>query len=461
MKRTMKSLMTVLLLLCVISAVYSGGSQATKPAAPSKTIKMVGGGEILAMGPKPTIDAITGLELPGYQVVLDEWKRLHPDTEAVIEAFPWDNWTASIQTAAMSGSLDVILHGASLTDLAVALDDYIAKDPAWASKRMVYSVRRAAALGTLEKNYTTGIPYVVMPELVLINKDLLAHYNIKAPTTDWVWDDLLAIARACTGTDPVTKEKTYGLQFLASNSNGQIWKNFMAVCWGLGLDPIINYGQTAKDCKVNYTDANAMKAWNFIAELAKYTSPADREGIDVSNPSVDLNIAIYFTEQAMLIHNQLKSAGVLDKYYVLNLPRVNAGPLKGAATPYLGDNNYAIFKGSNQKDLAWEWIEFATTNEVCLKYYTDAGGIVNHRDYFRNLDKYIARDWVTAIGYALEKIPADYSPSTGPFVNNMTFGTLQTAVGSGIRTLLMGTGTARDAAASVQKFVDDFMASVK
>jgi ABC-type glycerol-3-phosphate transport system substrate-binding protein len=297
--------------------------------------------------------------------------------------------------------------------------------------------------------------------VVLINKDILAHYNVKLPADTWTWDDVLAIAKATTGTDPVTKEKTYGFQFHNSHSNNEIWKNFANLGYGLGATPTVQYGTNAKSSKLTYNDANAMKVWNFIAELSKYTSPADREGIDVSDPAADLNIAIYFTEGPVGTHDNLKAAGVLDKYVAQSLPRVNLGELRGDITPYCGDSNLAISKTSTQQDLAWEWIKFSTTNEVAIQYYVQNGGVVNHRDYYGGLNKVIPQVWVDAIGRGIAKIPSTYTPASGMYTNNISFGNLNATIGQGMRAILMGTGSPADAAALVQNMVNEYMASLK
>jgi ABC-type glycerol-3-phosphate transport system substrate-binding protein len=394
-------------------------------------------------------------------MIVDEWNKTHPDISLVIEAYPWDNWQAAIQTAVLAGGVDIIMHGATLTDLSTPLDARVKADTAWASKRLSYSTRRSDNLGPLNNFYITGIPVTIAPMVVLINKDILAHYNIKLPDDKWTWDDLLAIAKAVTGTDPVTKEKTYGFQFHNSHSNNEIWKNFANLGYGLGASPTVQYGANAKSSRVTYNDANAMKIWNFVAELSKYTSPSDREGIDVSDPAGDLNIAIYFSEAAVGSHDNLKASGVLDKYVVQSLPRVNSGALKGDITPYLGDSNLAICKTSTQQDLAWEWIKFSTTNETAIQYYIQAGGVVNHRDYYTGLNKLLPQSWVDAVGRGIAKIPDTYTPASGMYSNNISFGNLNATIGQGMRTLLMGSGSPADAAGMVQKMVTEYMASLK
>jgi ABC-type glycerol-3-phosphate transport system substrate-binding protein len=465
MNKSLKSLLMFFLALCVASGLWAGGGGQPSGASSSsggsqKTLKIVGCGVLNGTGLDGTINAISGRKIQGYKVIVDEWNRLRPDVSLVIEAYPWDNWQAAIQTAVLAGGVDVIMHGASLPDLVVPLNDRVKVETEWASKQLTYATRRSNTLGPLSNVYITGIPIIIDPIVVLLNKDILAHYNVTPPSDTWTWDDLLAIAKATTGTDPVTKERTYGFQFHDSSSDNQIWKNYTLVGYGLGAAPTVQYGADTKSSKATYNDANAMKIWNFIAELSKYTSPADREGIDVSNSTEDLNITIYITGPVGT-HDNLKAAGVLDKYVVQSLPRINSGELRGDVTPYCGDNNLAICKTSTQQDLAWEWIKFSTTNETAIQYYIQAGYVPNHRDYYSGLNKVLPQSWVDAIGRNIAKIPSTYSPSSGLYSNNISFGNLNVSIGQGMRMLLMGTGSSADAAALVQNTVNEYMASLK
>jgi ABC-type glycerol-3-phosphate transport system substrate-binding protein len=441
-------------------------SEATPTTASSElsdepvTLKIVGCSAFSASGPDGTVDAITGLEMPGYNQIVEAWNELHPNVTLEIEAYPWDNWQAAIQTAVLAGNVDVIMHGATLTDLVTPLDDRIASDPDFNSKRLAYSKRRSEALGSLEDIYITGVPVTVAPMVVMLNKEILDDYGVALPTDGWTWDDLLEIAKKTTGTNPKTGEQTYGFQFHNSHSDNEIWKNFANLGYGLGTTPTIQYGETAKASVMNYSDDNAMKIWNFIDELSQYTSPADREGIDPSKPEANLDIAIYFSEAAVGSYKQLNAAGVLDKYYVINLPTVNSGELKGSVTPYCGDSNLAICKTSENKDWAWEFIKFSVTNEDAIDYYIANGGVVNNTEEYSKLDETINQEWIDAIGRAMSKVPDTYSPGSGLYSNNISFGNLNASIGAGMRMLLMDTGDVNAAAKSVQDVIDEYMATL-
>ena len=80
----------------------------------SGTLKLYGPGLFTTVGEEGSTDIVTGISKPGYNVVIDRWKELYPNVELQIETIPWDNWKAACQTAALSGDVDIILHGASI-----------------------------------------------------------------------------------------------------------------------------------------------------------------------------------------------------------------------------------------------------------------------------------------------------------------------------------------------------------
>lgn len=447
------------------TAKVSGGSSEFAAANGARsdepiTLKIVGCGAFSSSGPDGTIDAITGLETPGYKKLVEAWNELYPNVTLEIEAYPWDNWQASIQTAVLAGGVDIIMHGATLTDLSMPLDDLIAADPEFHAKRLAYSRRRSESLGALDEIYVTGVPVTVAPMVVMLNKEILENYGVELPADDWTWKDLLETAKKTTGTDPKTGTQTYGFQFHNTNSDNEIWKNFANIGYGLGVNPTVTYGKSAKESAVNYSDENAMKIWNFVQELSQYTSPADREGIDPGKPETGLDIAIYFSEGAVGSYKQLDAAGVLDKYYVTSLPVVGEGELKGTVTPYCGDSNLAICNTSENKEWAWEYIKFSVSNETAIDYYIANGGVVNHTDEFSALDEYLNAQWIDAITRAMSKVPDTYSPASGLYSNNISFGNLNASIGAGMRMLLMGTGEVEAAAKSVQDVVDEYMATL-
>lgn len=95
----------------------------------SGTLKLYGPGLFTTVGEDGSTDIVTGVSKPGYNVVIDRWKELYPNVDLQIETIPWDNWKAACQTAALSGDVDIILHGASIVPVCEPLTGYLEKNP--------------------------------------------------------------------------------------------------------------------------------------------------------------------------------------------------------------------------------------------------------------------------------------------------------------------------------------------
>ena len=169
------------------------------------TLKMYGPGLFADVGLDGTIDMITGVKKPGYQVVIDRWKELYPNVELVIEPIPWDNWKAALQTAAISGDVDILIHGASLGPVVEPLGPYVEKDSDYMDQVTMMTLRRNAELAPLNEVVPFGATITLNPVMVVVNKTIFEDYGVPLPDyKTWTLDDLMEAAKATTGTDPKT-----------------------------------------------------------------------------------------------------------------------------------------------------------------------------------------------------------------------------------------------------------------
>lgn len=134
-----------------------GGERQSGYGGGGSDVHLFGPGLLSTVGENGSIDLISGLEMPGYQVIVDRWNELHPNVKLVIEAQPWDNWQAAIQTAVLSGDVDIIMHGASLADLDEPLDPYLEKEPELLEQIYTVAQRRTDATGDMSVMTSTGM----------------------------------------------------------------------------------------------------------------------------------------------------------------------------------------------------------------------------------------------------------------------------------------------------------------
>lgn len=337
----------------------SGGAANTEL---SGTLKLYGPGLFTDVGPDGNTDIVTGVSRPGYNEVLERWKELYPNVDVEIETIPWDNWKAACQTAALSGDVDIVLHGSSITSICEPLTEYLEQDPEVKDAVGMMAMRKNSDLAPLDEYVPYGLTVTVNPVMVVVDKEIFEHYGVELPDYEnWTTEDVLALAEATTGTDPVTGEQTYGMSLIeaASANKNYIWASraFNNV--------IYQWGDTLADTTVNFKNDTTKEVLDYINAFTPYTSPDYFEGLDTNNAYTEANnVAMIIIEDAYNAYNTIKAAGLEDKYMMAALPKIQGGEFDGITSSHMGDWNMAICNASQQKDLAWEFMKFMVTDEV-------------------------------------------------------------------------------------------------
>ena len=450
MKKVLALVLALIFVMCI-------GSSAFALSEDEKvTLHLYGTANFVDVGPNGVTDLVSGVEMPGYNELIGYWNELHPNVEIVVETCPWDSWLTSIQTAVLSGGVDIILHGATLTELCEPLDDYLAADPDYASKIFATENKR---FGELDKTMVAGIQYVIEPSIAYIDTDILSHYGVEVPDASWTWDDLIAIAEKCTGTDPVTGKQTYGVQ-LCYTHNQNIFQNYYQLAMAYGAAPI-TYGKTAEESTIDVTGEKMLDIFTKIQKLAECCAPNVREGVNVNmdlNP--DNDTAIRWRTLAYDQYRKAVAAGIDDHFAFIPLPVIEEGDSAGAQSTYFGSYNMTICNTSEYKDWAWEFIKFVTTNEKAVEWTLATGGIPNC-GYGMELLKEKMGDKANAPMQVLETLPDGFCNTTNVWYDNVNFGTFSTYLVTVLKDLVYGNITPEEAITNWQANIDDYMASIK
>lgn len=421
------------------------------------TLRLMGPGLLGSQGESGALDMVTGLETPGYNVIIDRWEELHPNVKLEIENAPWDSWQSAVQAAVLSGEVDVVLHGATLTALVEPLDEYLAADPEYADSIYTTETRRTTDINDLTVPTTTGIPYTLSPMLCYLDKDIFEHYGVDLPDENWTWSDMLSLAEQMTGTDPVTGEQTYGVQIDSMDSANNAFFTFQMIASAYDAQ-VFTYGKTVEESAVDYTSDKALSVFQMIKDLGEYCSPAVREGVNIAYQlTEDNDTAIRYSQDVFKHFNEAQVGGVEDKFVFMSMPVIGEGEHAGSPSSFKGCNNMAICKTSEHKDWAWEFIKFMTTDPVAVQWVIDCGQIPNVPEGLDTVRE-IMGDKADAISRTLEAMPNEFSNSTTAYYNNISFGPVTATLGSVTLDLVKGTISAEDAAQTMQNTVEEFLA---
>lgn len=435
-------------------AAGSGGSEVISEE--SATLRMYGPGLFTEVGPDGTTDMITGATRPGYNVVVDRWHELYPNVELVIETIPWDNWKAAIQTAALSGDYDILIHGNGNADYSEDLTDYINNDPEVKEALTFYPLRRNPE--DMTQNLPYGLSLTVNPVMCVVDKQILADYGVDLPDSSWTFDDMLEIAEVCTGTDPVSGKQTYGVSMINA-ANAQ--KDFIIVGRGFD-DQIFEFEPNLTDCKVNFDTEKTQEVFDYMADLAQYSSPDYLEGLDLANLyTEDHDIALVWIENAFNAYNTIKVAGLEDRFMFMTLPQVMDGPHKGLTSSNLGDWNICIYKDGDQKDLAWAFLRFLVTDPVVQQWYIDTNSIPANVEACKAVYDIMPAEYADAIIEAIESNPEDFNSSSSIWYDSSWFGTFQSDIISAFDQRLQGNVTSAELTKNIQETVDQYLNSLK
>jgi multiple sugar transport system substrate-binding protein len=419
------------------------------------TLKMYGPGLFTEVGEDGTTDMVTGLERPGYKVLVERWNELYPNVTLEIEPIPWDNWKAAVQTAALSGDYDILIHGNGNADYCLDLTSYIEADPEVKDSLTFYPYRRNPEDMTQTNPY--GLSYALNPVLAVIDKQILQDYNVELPDETWTLEDIVDIAQKTTGMDPVSGTQTYGISMIkAADAN----KNYILM--GRAFNNVIfDFAPELKDTKVNFATEKTAQIFDYLKTLGSYSSPDYLEGLDLTNAyTADSNIAMIWSESVYNIYNKIKVAGLEDRYMFLPLPQIQEGEDQGITSSNVGDLNIAIYKDSKQKDLAWSFLKFLVTDPVAQQWLIDTNTIPSNINSLKLLYDVMPADYADAISEVISTNPEGYNVVASSWYDSTWFGTFQSDIITEYDLVMKDNETSEQAVQNIQNNIDSYLQSL-
>ena len=208
-----------------------------------------------------------------------------------------------------------------------------------------------------------------MPVAVIANLDLFDKANVPYPTNDWTLDDFMSAAHKLTNkSDP--KNMTAGLARNIDVEDYPRMLNFFLQAYG-----VKGYKEAdGKKVSNMAEDPNAITAIekylevygnNYAATLSEDQKKA--MGLDTSIWDVDWEkgVSAMFVASSWAIPYDQAAKSYPFKVGVYNVP---SGP--GGRGTLISEIGYSIYKGSKNKDLAWDVLKFMTSQEFRNNAYT-------------------------------------------------------------------------------------------
>jgi multiple sugar transport system substrate-binding protein len=199
-----------------------------------------------------------------------------------------------------------------------------------------------------------GVPWYVETRVLYYRTDIAKKAGVTEPPA--TWDDLKAMAVAM-------KEKggaKYGISLAPNN-----WQELMPFVWQNG-------GEGATEEGFSFDSPEVVEALEYYQSFYKegLTSPSVPEGFDVTQGFIAGTHPMFFSGpwHMSLIADQ-GGAELEGKWDVAPMPK------KETSTSFVGGSDLVVFKDSENKEAAWQFVRYLLDPKVQQKWYTTVSAL--------------------------------------------------------------------------------------
>ncbi|WP_163539483.1 extracellular solute-binding protein [Gracilibacillus sp. YIM 98692] len=317
-------------------------------------------------------DPITGEKTKGLEVLKEEFESQHPGATVEFIIMPWEGYTEKTQAMITSGEADVY-QMPGIADFAAQgvvepLQSYIEEDDEFDLDKFIdKQVDGWKALGPdSDELQIYGLPFLGDARFITYDKQLFDEWGVEYLSDYPTMEEVAEKAKQMTGKNPVTGEQNYGIWFrgdwssaftlinLAEGQNGR---------WGTGF--------AWDEIEFEFDSPEMVSGLEWLLEMQEYAP----EGLvsDQGNEkwlTQDNNIGI--------VLNQGPGDTIMPAY------AQGLGDRIGIAQEFKNDENQGgmfagspitMAKDSENKELAWEWMKFATSDVMQQYVFEEANAM--------------------------------------------------------------------------------------
>ncbi|MCC6803219.1 MAG: sugar ABC transporter substrate-binding protein [Anaerolineae bacterium] len=313
----------------------------------------------------------TGAGLTVWDTVLGHFKEAYPNVTVSFEPVPQDYGTKLLAQFASNSAPDVFQVGdgdaAKYQALGVVenLDPYISGPNGFDPSIMYPGVFAFGQMGGgtyyLTKDYS--------PLILHYNKDLFDAAGVAYPSEDWTWDDFLTMAQMLT----VDGNGNNATSADFDPSNIQRWGVTLPDAWGdllwtRGILPIIYQNGGSLISEDGTTTTGYMNSQATVDAVQWYVDLFDTHHVapNKTDLAAFAGVDLFATQQAAMLWNgvwNINGYAEGDNALTFNwgtsiLPAGSAG--NANALCWAG---FAVYSGSENKDLAWEFIKYIAAGD--------------------------------------------------------------------------------------------------
>lgn len=392
MKNAKISFVVLLLIALIVVPVFSGG---TKEAIEVNSDKPLAGQSIsVAMQSHNATSRLLEF-LPEFEE--------KTGIKVVIDQLPQAELNKKVEAAFVAGTVEYDVIMTLIVNVArnaragwiAPLDSFISKD----KDIDVNDFMQGFIKSQTYQNKVYGLPFYGESSILMYNKEIFEKAGISVPKT---MDELLEVAKK------LTKDGTYGIVLKGNRdqaSNGYIWPMFLHSFGGEYFDanhyPIFN-------------SQAGIEATDFFNELMKYAPPGA-----VNMGWNEVQVALQQGQAAMSIDASNFASALENKDLSNTAGKIGYASVpvgKVAQDPAIATASLNINAKSRKQDAAWEFIKWATSSEMQMKFATNGSrSDVTRNSVFSNPEyqkvyNWDNGNWIKATQDMMNIMRGDYRP---------------------------------------------------
>lgn len=319
-----------------------------------------------------TTDPITGEKTKGLQELKVKFESEHPGATVEFIIMPWEGYTEKTQAMITSGEADVY-QMPGIADFAAQgvlepIQPWIDKDDEFSTDIFIENQMEGwMALGPDSTELDVyGLPFLGDARFIAYDKQLFDEWGVEYLSDYPTREEVAEKAKQMTGKNPETGEQNYGIWFrgdwssaftlinLAEGQNGQ---------WGTGF--------AWDEIEFQFDSPEMQSGLEWLLEMQEFAP----EGL-VSNQgqekwlTKDNNIGIMLNQGPGDTIMPAYAQGLGDRIGIAQEFKND----EGVGGMFAG-SPITMAKDSEHKELAWEWMKFATGEDMQKYIFEEATGV--------------------------------------------------------------------------------------
>lgn len=280
-------------------------------------------------------------DVDAQQAAVDKFNDAHDDIEVTLEAYGGE-FDTKISAGMGSNDMPDVMYMWNYPAYSQGLeplDSYIEKEGEDYKKNFYDTLWNYNSYD----GSTYGIPIGFTTHALFYNKDIFAEAGIDEPTNDWTWEDVQAASK--TITEKCEGKKGFSFQMKPDPYDYEmyLWSNGTA------------YVDAEGTLEGNLNSDKAKEVFQMFQDMEKEGSAVatEKSGTDEFRAG---NTGMYVYGSWSI--NTLKEDGV--NFGVVNIPSFGSQP----SISILSSSGISMSKDSKNKEAAWEFIKFWTSEEM-------------------------------------------------------------------------------------------------